>query len=190
MMETVKIQCQLNKLAKKIIKNAEKFSFDLRELPDLSSGSVSIREPGPLKIFFEKLDKKTEDCLYWFEVDDIEMGNHLQKLLNEKRSYLKEIGRKVPIKSKYVDSNILYVGARHGGLTVRYNLSNLSARIREHLGYYKVGTSQGLQLAHWARNVDCKVILNVVEFDNLPEEYLTMIEKIVAYKLKPLCGIH
>ncbi len=189
-METVKIQSKLNRLAKKIIKNADKHEFNLLDLPDLTFLDVSIRKESPLKAFFEELDKKTEDCLYWFEVDDIQMGNRLQTLLNEKRSHLKEIGRKVPIESKYVGSNVLYVGVRHGGFTIKYNLSNLSARIREHLGYYKVGSAQGLQLAHWARNVDCKVTLKVVEFDNLPKEYLTTIEKIVAYKLKPLCGIH
>lgn len=190
MMETTEINNSFGMIVNLITANAVEYEFNLTSIPDLTYLDVNIREESPLKGLFEALDKKTKNCIYWFEVDNIFIGNQIKILLDVNREILKLKGRKVPVHNKNKDSKILYVGVRQGGITLKWNMSNISGRIREHLGYYKVGSTQGLQFGHWARHLDYNVKLKVVEFDDLPNEYLTAIEKLLAFRLKPLFGTH
>ena len=130
------------------------------------------------------------NCIYWFETEKVESCNNLQKLLNDQREMLISKKRTVPVKNVNTDSNVLYVGVRRGGQTKKHEMSHLAGRIKTHLGYYDIGSTQGLQLAYWARNIDCQVNLKVVQFEGLSNEYLNTVEKILAFKLKPLCGKH
>lgn len=84
----------------------------------------------------------------------------------------------------------MYVGIRQGGKTLS-GLTNIVGRINQHLGYYKVPTTQGLQLVHYAKGKDFQLTMNVVEFKDLENPmYLNLIEKMVADELRPLCGRH
>ena len=114
----------------------------------------------------------------------------LNTLLDNNREKLSNQYRVIPPKNKNQDSNVLYVGIRRGGVRKRDQLSNLSGRIVQHLGYYERGSTQGLQLVHWCKGLDFDINLNVVELENLPNDYLNVVEKILSYHLKPLCGRH
>jgi len=189
-------------LIDKIIISPATYTFNLSDLPDAfeytpspktGEQKLSIRHHEKFSYMFSELDAKRRSCLYWFELDDNPCCTSLIEKLNIVRPLLKEQEniRIVPVMNKNSNSNILYVGIRRRGWTEKWKLSNISGRIIQHLGYYRVGTTQGLQLAHWAADSDFQIKLNVVEFDkDFPNEYLEALEKIMAHKLKPLCGKH
>ncbi len=189
-MKTISIKKKFDELAEEIILEAETFSFNLKDLPEIADYKTDIRKEKVFDEIYKHLDQKLNSCIYWFEVENIEDGNKLQKLLDDQRIELSNNFRTVPVKNQNINSKVLYVGIRRGGLIKKYNMSHISGRISIHLGYYIKGSTQGLQLAHWAKNVDCKVNLKVIQFEELPNEYLNTLEKILAFKLKPLCGKH
>ncbi|QKJ63231.1 hypothetical protein [Flavobacterium sp. M31R6] len=189
-MKTILLKQKFEELACEIINEAETFSFNLSDLPEIADYKISIRNDNVFGEILSNLDKKINNCIYWFETENNDSCNNLQKLLDGQRENLSLNARTVPVKNRNKDSNVLYVGIRRGGLTKKYNMSHLSGRIKVHLGYYNVGSTQGLQFAHWARNIDCKINLKVVQFEELPNEYLNTVEKILAFKLKPLIGKH
>ncbi|KOS05035.1 hypothetical protein AM493_02535 [Flavobacterium akiainvivens] len=181
-----------------LINNAQSFSFNLKDLPDafeytanLNPNHKSIRSHQTFKPIFDELDAKKNSCLYWFELDDDINCKTLIDLLNTSRLSLAEKERIVPVANKNCDSNVLYVGIRRRGYTQKWKLSNISGRMIQHLGYYAKGSTQGLQLAYWAAEAGLDIKLNVVQFEeDFPNAYLEAFEKIMAYKLKPLCGKH
>jgi len=71
-------------------------------------------------------------------------------------------------------------------MTFYFDLT-IASRIFHHLGYYRVGSTQGLQLCHWSKH---KLKLSVVQFPKEAEPYLNIIEKLFALKFKPLLGRH
>lgn len=124
-------------------------------------------------------------CLYWFETED---ENKIPELLDNLNKFLLEFpNRKTPKPNKNKKSKCLYVGVRQGGLRKRDNFSQIAGRIVIHLGYYKVGTTQGLNLAYWAK---AKLKLNILELPSEASIYLNILEKMMAEKLKPLLGSH
>ncbi len=173
-----------------ILDEIETFNFRLNQLPPVNNFKTDIRKYKHFKDIFERLNTKEENCLYWFELETTELSVELNALLDKKRTELKLNKRVVPATNKNSNSNVIYVGVRQGGKRKRDGLTNISGRIIQHLGYYEKGTTQGLQLVHWAKEEDLLIKLNVVELNELPKEYLYVIEKLVAYKLKPLCGRH
>jgi len=189
-MRSTLLKKKFDELAQEIIDDAETFTFNLKDLPDINDFRDDIRKNLNFTELFDNLDQKLNSCIYWFETQTIEDGNKLQNLLNQNREFLGSNFRTIPVKNNNLNSSVLYVGIRRGGYTKKHSLSNISGRITIHLGYYYKGSTQGLQLIHWAKNVDCKMNLKVVQFEDLPNEYLNTIEKILAFKLKPLCGKH
>ncbi len=178
----------------KFIDSAESFKFNLKDLPDPNlyfEKDGNIRKSKGFTKLFKALDAKTTNCLYWFEVDTEISCSDLIKKLDKSRATLKKGKRAVPVKNINCDSKVLYLGVRRGGWTEKWKLSNISGRIIQHFGYYKVGTTQGLQLAHWNVAADLKVTLKIIQFEkDFPHPYLEAFEKIMAHKLKPLCGKH
>lgn len=177
-------------LAQEVINEAETYGFNIKNLPHVNDYQTDIRSDLNFSQMFTELNKKICSCLYWFEVETLGKCSDLRDLLDQNRELLKSNARTVPARNNNNDSNILYVGIRRGGIRKRDQLTNIAGRIAIHMGYYVKGSTQGLQLIHWSNNLDCKINLKVVEFENLPNDYLNTIEKIVAYKLKPLCGKH
>jgi hypothetical protein len=66
-------------------------------------------------------------------------------------------------------------------------MSEKAGRIAIHFGYYEIGTTQGLQLAYWAKK---NLTLNVMALPKESSDYLDLLEKLLARKLNPLCGKH
>lgn len=166
------------------------FPFNLSELPPHNDFQLDIRKHGRFVDLFSTLNEKKMYCLYWFTCDSNVHATTLMDSLNVKRETL--IGTwTVPPKNDNKDSNVIYVGVRQGGVRKRDDLSNLSGRIIQHLGYYKKGRTGALHLLQWCAEQDMNITLNVMEIGNPPHpQYLYIIEKLAAITLKPLCGKH
>ena len=187
----IDITLEFNKIGKELISRATTYKFLTSELPEINNFKTEIRNDPFFCELFRDLDLKTQNCLYWFNLDNEKEAKEVNKMLDDNRELLRNMNRVVPPTNKNVKSKTLYVGIRRGGVRKRDLLSNISGRIIQHLGYYKKGSTQGLQLAHWIKSEKkAKFTLNVVELINLPNEYLNAIENIVAHQLKPLCGKH
>jgi len=185
------IKTNLEKIGEKIIEKSKVYKFKTSDLPEHNNFMTDIRHASPIfEKIFKELDLKTNNCIYWFDLVNNENAKEINSLLDIKREELKKNKRVIPPKNINVNSKTLYVGIRRGGVRRRDKLSNISGRIIQHLGYYEKGSTQGLQLVHWANQANKTIFLNVVELINIPNEYLNAIENIVAYKLKPLCGKH
>jgi len=165
--------------------------FNIKDLPDCQNFNHSPNLDPRFRYLFEELDTMDKSCLYWFKVQNEEKAAELNNKINKYRLNRGLDGyRSIPATNKNERGTILYVGIRRGGKT-KYGLTNIVGRINQHLGYYKTATTQGLQLIHCAKNFDCEITLNVVQFEDLQNNmYLNIIEKKVAQRLKPLCGRH
>lgn len=129
-------------------------------------------------------------ALYWFEAETIEQAQQLKKELEDFRENgSKTLERAIPAKNKYDNTNskVLYVGVRRGGVRKRDKLSNISGRIYQHIGCYEKGSTQSLQLHYWAKS---SLTLHVLELQEVDNNYLYILEKLFAIKLKPLLGKH
>ncbi len=181
--------------AKVITEKSERFSrtFKIKNLPNHDKFNVDANTHEDSRYIFTELDKIECDCLYWFTLETKEQAKELNSLLNKYRKKNKKGSkdyRCVPATSKNIDSEVLYVGIRRGGVTKKWNLTNITGRINQHLGYYYKGSTQGLQLIHFAKNCDFDITINVVKIESPHSMYLNIIEKIVAEELRPLCGRH
>lgn len=168
-------------------------SFNIKDLPNNNGFKVHPNTLPEFNYLFRPLDKKNNDCLYWFELETVEKAIELNNILNKYRlSNIKGNAeyRNIPATNSNEMSNVLYVGIRRKSKSKNPNLTNIVGRINQHLGYYKNQNTQGLQLIHFAENCDFKLKLNVVEVISSNDIYLNIIEKKVANKLKPLCGRH
>lgn len=159
--------------------------------PRLTSRLDNVIQHQLFKELFAEIKAITSPALYWFEADTPEIATTLRNELDEFRKTSPQKGsegwRSVPAQNDNQGSSVLYVGVRQGGYTKKHELSNIGGRILIHLGYYKVGTTQGLQLCYWAKH---PLTLNVIALNNVDNDYLYILEKLFAIKLKPLCGRH
>lgn len=181
---------KLDSIINEIIAEAKTYNFNLNSLPEVNGYKTDIRIDSNFSHIFNDLNLKVSNCLYWFDIKSKNKAFGLNSLLNENRALLNENKRVVPALNSNIESSILYVGIRRGGQRKYDGLTNISGRIIQHLGFYEKGSTQGLQLVHWVNKSDLEVTLFVAEFPELPNEYLEIFEKLVALKLKPLCGKH
>lgn len=63
-------------------------------------------------------------------------------------------------------------------------------RVIQHLGFYKVAKTQGLQLFEWARDLDLKLKMHVYEFEEDMCDLVSIMELELARKKKPIIGKH
>jgi len=147
---------------------------------------------GNFDLLCKPLNKKTGHCLYWFNASTKEEALTLADSLEKKRIKLKSYmkgQRVVPPRNTNTDSKTIYVGIRRGGQN-KDGLTNICSRMNQHFGLYKVGSTQGLQFKYWASSNKTKITLSVIELDLENVEYLNVLEKLVAIKLRPLLGRH
>ena len=122
--------------------------------------------------------------MYWFELENEELANNLNLELNKYR--LQNL-KTVPPTNNNKNSKVFYVGIRQGGFTKYNNLTNITGRMCQHLGYYDKFSTQGLQLYEYSRDKNYTITIKVVEFKKFKHpKYLNIIEKLVAKKLNPL----
>lgn len=90
------IQHNFEALANIAIKEADSYSFNLNQLPAVNNYNTDIREDRHFKSIFEALNKKKQNCLYWFELESEALAVELNHLLDIKREELKQKKRVVP----------------------------------------------------------------------------------------------
>ena len=178
-----------------------KIQFNTHQLIDHNNYKTFPNSDNRLSHLFTSLNTVRNHCLYWFELDSIKKAIELNSLLNSYRFKKDKIPnyKTVPATNSNQNSNVLYVGIRQGGGSkdkkdkegnVILGLTNIVGRINQHLGYYHVASTQGLQLYEYAKGLDFNITIKVIEFVGLETKYLNIIEKLVAKELKPLSGRH
>lgn len=160
------------------------FDIDCSKILSPEKFDFNERKTGILGNLFTLLDKISSPCLYWFECENSREAVLAENDLNIFRE--QNSGRNIPVRNNNKDSNILYVGIRQGGKR-KDGFTNIAGRIYIHLGYYKVGSTQGLQLSYWAKS---RIKLSVIELPEDAKPYLNIMEKFYAISLKPVVGKH
>lgn len=159
------------------------FPIDCSKLKEFLN--EDIRDSADFRELFEKLQKIKGPCVYWYEILQEQVpANEILQAFKDYRDF--EGGnRTVPaLRSEdifYSKSNVLYVGKAK---------REFYGRVMQHLGCHKHAHNQGLQLFYWAKKLNLKLQLHVIEFDYSMENLLPVIELAVADNLKPLIGKH
>lgn len=164
-----------------------KFDIDCSKMPSYEDFDFWTRKETFFSNLFIQLDKLTNPCIYWFELDNDSFSSEIKMRTDSFRTDKSIHKRTIPAKNKNDLSKYLYVGIRKGGVRKKDGLLNIASRIFHHLGYYSIGSTQGLQLAYWSQY---KLKLSVIELTKEAEAYLNIIEKFYAIKFKPLLGKH
>ena len=193
------------------------FDINCYKMPkhEVFHDKLILRKEGFFGKLFSELDLIIEKpVIYWFEAEDREAAEKYLVALNKyrnskerletytnKKGDTRQVNRVIPAENKncekFPDSKVLYVGKSEAGYTEIHKLSDISGRMIVHLGYYGVPTTQGLQLYHWARKIESPLTLNIIQLPksianskNETKEYLSVLEKLYAIQLRPLCGKH
>lgn len=130
---------------------------------------------------FKELMEINGPVLYWYEI----ISNHSNdEIINSLQMYeQKQNHRAIPVFFKGYNRNtrILYVGKCKG---------KFWGRVIQHLGYFKIPTTQGLQLYHWAKELHLEVKLHALEFTEDMADIMPIVESYFAKRLHPLVGKH
>ena len=168
---------QLQTLKAEGIKPQRFFAIDCEKLAD--SSAAELRESIEFKPIFE--DLKKAPVLYWFEIISLTDRKSIRTALETYKDSTSP--RATPALRVVSDqpTDVLYVGK------VKSSFPN---RLLQHLGYFGVPATQGLQLRHWARDLDLQLTLNVIEFEAGMAELMAVLEYALAKELRPLIGKH
>jgi hypothetical protein len=162
------------------VKSYNIFKIDCKDLEDYES-SYRVWEAEKFKDIFSQLKIITGPVVYWFEIVS-DLNN--EKIILELKKYI-SLGdcKSVPALKKNIifNTKALYVGK----VKARFQ-----GRLIQHLGYYKVKATQGLQLCYWTKNLSLQFNIHVYEFENDMADLMPIVENALAKELKPLIGKH
>ncbi|ABG58105.1 hypothetical protein [Cytophaga hutchinsonii] len=160
------------------VKEFYQFEIDCFEMKDYNF--INVLKEGDFAHLFDKVVNICGPCLYYFE---IESDHTADDIVSRIQNYKLIPGAKsVPaIKKKIPQSKVLYVGKVKKGLW---------GRLVQHLGYYKVSRTQGLQLFYWTQGTNMKLKMHVLEFENEMADYMSVLEIKLAKDLNPILGKH
>jgi hypothetical protein len=155
------------------------YLIDCATLEDFNE--IDVCEDIKHKPMFDELLSFKCPVLYWFEIVNPELNEKIIKAINKYKR--RGVRKATPAmrKTPNLDTNVLYVGKVKKGFT---------GRVITHLGYYKVPRTQGLQLYHWSTGIELKLKLHVYTFKPELAPLMTVIERGIAEKLRPLLGSH
>ena len=159
-------------------KRTKEFHIKCSELEDFNH--IDITDSDKYKSMFSELKEMTGPCLYYFEITSNNLTAEIIKKIKEYSST--ENSKSIPaIKSTIPESKILYVGKvkRH-----------FWGRLIQHLGYYKVNRTQGLQLYYQTKELNLNIKLTVLEFEPEMINLMEVLENDLAKHLKPILGKH
>jgi hypothetical protein len=159
-------------------KKIKEFHFSCAELEDFNN--IDITKSEKYSDVFDEMKDMTGPCAYFFELET----DHLSAdIIASIRKYSEsENSKSIPaIKKTIPESKILYVGKvkRH-----------FFGRFIQHLGFYKVNRTQGLQLFYWAKELGIELKLTILEFEPEMINLMEVIENDLAKQLKPILGKH
>jgi hypothetical protein len=130
------------------------FEINCSDLEDFNF--IDIRQSDKFKVIFDKLMVLRGPTLYWFEIiSDIDT----RKVIEEFNNYKTGMSSKATPAFKNTldyDSKTLYVGKVKG---------TFWGRLIQHLGFFKVNGTQGLQLYYWAKDISLNLRVKIFVFD-------------------------
>jgi hypothetical protein len=160
-------------------KKEYEFEINCESLKDYNN--IDIRESFEFASVFRKLKELNGPVLYWFEIlSDIDNENIRKRI----RDYSNSNNSKVtPAMKKYYDpkSKCLYVGKVKKAVW---------GRMIQHLGFYKVQRTQGLQLFYWSKGLNLKLKVHLYEFEQEMADLISIFEIELAKQNKPIVGKH
>lgn len=169
----------LENLRKNDVRKEFSCIFKCAELEDYLNQNIT--ESIQFCELFKELMEIKGPVLYWYEI----ISNHSNdEIINSLQMYeQKQNHRAIPVFFKGYNKNtrILYVGKCKG---------KFWGRVIQHLGYFKIPTTQGLQLYHWAKELHLEVKLHALEFTEDMADIMPIVESYFAKKLHPLVGKH
>jgi hypothetical protein len=156
----------------------KEFEIDCTHLDDYNH--IDPRKVGPYVPMFKDIMEMKGPVLYFFEVlsdtSPSEIIESIKSFSNGPNSKsIPAIKKTIPI------SKILYVGKVK---------KIFWGRVIQHLGFYKVRGTQGLQLYYWAKPLNLKLKLTAIEFEDDASEIISILEKKFAQQLNPILGKH
>lgn len=168
----------LQNVSKNGVKRTKEFHINCSELEDYNY--VDITNSEKHKKMFTELNEFTGPCLYYFEITS---ENLTSDIIQKIKKYADtENSKSIPaIKRTIVESKILYVGKVKRVFW---------GRLIQHLGYYKVNRTQGLQLYYWAKELNLNLKLTVFEFEPEMINLMEVLENDLAKHLNPILGKH
>ena len=159
-------------------KTTKEFLIDCSILEDYNY--TDIRKANSFKSLFEDIQLLTGPSVYYFEIINNPKNDDIIEKF-EKYALLQNSKNTPPINLNFKKSNILYVGKVK---------SKMWGRLIQHLGYYKVEGTQGLQLYYWAKELNLKLKLVVFEFEPEMANLVGLVEFDLARTAKPILGKH
>ena len=118
--------------------------------------------------------------MYWFEIiSDTDTKKVIEAL---KKYKINENSKTTPVLKSTInyDSKTLYLGKVKGTFW----------GLIQHLGFFKINATQGLQLFYWAKDLSLDLKINILEFDNNIPDIMPVVEYAFAKRLQPLAGKH
>ena len=156
------------------------FNIDCKNLKDYSD--FDIRESPEFKEAFNKLELMRGPVLYWFEIVSTNSNNDgiRQELLRYSQT---DNSKSTPALKKAFDnkSDCLYVGKVK---------RKVWGRMIQHMGFYSVNRTQGLQIFHWAKDLDLQLKVHLYEFESEVSDLISIFEIELAKQKKPIVGKH
>ncbi len=160
-------------------KNEFSFEIECELLNDYNN--FDIRDSEDFKMIFDKLKELNGPVLYWFEILSDTDRAQIRKQINEYS--VSDNPKTTPALKKGFDKNTkcLYVGKVKKGVW---------GRMIQHLGFYNVARTQGLQLFYWTRGLNMKLKVHLYEFEENMADVVSIFEIEMAKLKKPLIGKH
>lgn len=184
MIQQIKPICEdlvtaLQKIDYEQLKCYSGFTIDCNSLADFRN--IDIRKDPKHQSDFEKLQEITGPVVYWFEIISDTDNAQIRKAFDIYKASADR--RAIPAINKDFDltSRILYVGKVK---------RTFWGRIIQHLGFFTVPATQGLQLFHWAKDIGLQLRVHVIKFDPVMEDLVSIIELKLAKQLNPILGKH
>jgi hypothetical protein len=170
---------QLQSMLKNGVSSPRTHLIDCADLADYSD--VDIRESEEFQVLFDELEQVKGPALYWFELVSDHEAAAIISALNTYKQADKPRATPALRNTQASTSRILYVGKVK---------RNLWGRLIQHMGFYRVAATQGLQLFHWAKKAGVSLKFNYIVFDNEMADIMPLIEYAFAKHYHPLVGKH
>lgn len=171
-----------------ILDKSKQSNFEEQYIATFNCGDLNeihlvedIRSSAEYIELFNKLKNIKGPVLYWFKMDSDDLTSEAYKAIKSYKT--SGSSRAVPFLKNNCPPNSEYL---YIGKVKRY----FWGRIVQHLGYANDPRTQGLQLFHWAKELDLKVDLYAIEFDKDMVDLIGVVEALTARQFNPITGYH